>query len=166
MPSSTISSQHSRHSQRSQHSEHAHQAAHLGVTPPFVPTKTAILKATLRSRTLDLHDSVARDHLANERTFLAWIRTGFATSALGIVIARLQVQGTSGVSDSDPLSFKILSIAFIIIGILCLSAGSYRYAHVEVNMEQGFYPTSGAVVALVAILGLLAFGATLIILLV
>ena len=28
------------------------------------------------------------DHLANERTFLAWIRTGLATIAFGFVIER------------------------------------------------------------------------------
>ncbi|CAI6018154.1 hypothetical protein V2G26_002414 [Clonostachys chloroleuca] len=32
--------------------------------------------------------SVARDHLASERTFLAWIRTGLGFVALGIAIER------------------------------------------------------------------------------
>jgi uncharacterized membrane protein YidH (DUF202 family) len=32
--------------------------------------------------------STARDHLANERTFLAWIRTGLGFIALGIAIER------------------------------------------------------------------------------
>ncbi len=30
------------------------------------------------------------DHLANERTFLAWIRTGLATIAFGFVVERLK----------------------------------------------------------------------------
>ncbi|KAJ1335701.1 putative membrane protein [Microdochium nivale] len=33
--------------------------------------------------------SVARDHLASERTFLAWIRTGLGFVALGIAIERV-----------------------------------------------------------------------------
>ena len=43
----------------------------------------------------------ARDHLANERTFLAWVRTGVATIVFGFAIGRfsiairelLQIQG-------------------------------------------------------------------------
>jgi inner membrane protein YidH len=31
----------------------------------------------------------ARDYLAEERTFLAWIRTGVAVMAFGFVVARL-----------------------------------------------------------------------------
>ena len=30
----------------------------------------------------------ASDHLANERTFLAWVRTGIAVMAFGLVIER------------------------------------------------------------------------------
>lgn len=33
--------------------------------------------------------SVARDHLANERTFLSWTRTGLGFVALGVALAKL-----------------------------------------------------------------------------
>ncbi|TLS27869.1 hypothetical protein PpBr36_00748 [Pyricularia pennisetigena] len=42
----------------------------------------------LRSPTYPNTGSVARDHLASERTFLAWIRTGLGFVALGIAIER------------------------------------------------------------------------------
>jgi putative membrane protein len=35
-------------------------------------------------------DARVRDHLANERTYLAWIRTSVAMMGLGIVIAKLK----------------------------------------------------------------------------
>ena len=155
-----LSQQDPRYMQYPRHVQYDH------TSQPPKPSKKQIFSAVMKSRVLDLHDSVARDYLANERTFLSWIRTGFATSALGIVIAKLQLQGTNGISETDPLFFKILSIAFIIIGILCIVTGSYRYALVAVAMEQGTYPTSGIAVALVAIIGLVAFGATLIMLLI
>ncbi|EHA54346.1 hypothetical protein MCOR27_001527 [Pyricularia oryzae] len=44
--------------------------------------------ARLRSPTYPNTGSVARDHLASERTFLAWIRTGLGFVALGIAIER------------------------------------------------------------------------------
>ena len=33
----------------------------------------------------------ARDHLANERTFLAWVRTGVATIVFGFAIGRFSI---------------------------------------------------------------------------
>lgn len=42
----------------------------------------------LRPPTYDNTGSVARDHLASERTFLAWIRTGLGFVALGIAVER------------------------------------------------------------------------------
>ena len=33
-------------------------------------------------------DSAARDHMANTRTLLAWLRTGIALIGLGFVVAR------------------------------------------------------------------------------
>jgi putative membrane protein len=127
--------------------------------------KSAIIKRSFsRSKLLDLHDSVARDHLANERTFLAWIRTGFTVCALGIVISRLQlVPVTNG--GVDPVYFQILSLLFIVLGIICIFCGTLRYAHVEIAMEAGKYPTSGWLSSVIALLGAGAFVTTFIILL-
>ena len=33
----------------------------------------------------------ARDHLANERTFLAWVRTGVATIVFGFAVGRFSI---------------------------------------------------------------------------
>ncbi|KAK6072713.1 hypothetical protein SCUP234_02901 [Seiridium cupressi] len=47
--------------------------------------------------------SVARDHLASERTFLAWIRTGLGFVALGIAIERFsQLDLSELVPPSQP----------------------------------------------------------------
>lgn len=42
--------------------------------------------------------SCARDHLANERTLLAWVRTSIAMIALGIAIAKFS-QGDESQAD-------------------------------------------------------------------
>ena len=48
--------------------------------------------------------STARDHLANERTFLAWARTGLAFVGLGVAIDSIVRVSTANdtPSDSDP----------------------------------------------------------------
>lgn len=38
-----------------------------------------------------LNPSRVRDHLANERTYLAWTRTGISLLGFGVVIVRLRV---------------------------------------------------------------------------
>jgi uncharacterized membrane protein YidH (DUF202 family) len=55
--------------------------------------------------------------LANERTFLAWLRTGLGSVGLGILFAKL-VQTTS---------FFVLGMCLVILGILYNVYGGYRY---------------------------------------
>jgi uncharacterized membrane protein YidH (DUF202 family) len=45
--------------------------------------------------------SVARDHLASERTFLSWIRSGLGFLALGIAIERFNQLDLSALSESS-----------------------------------------------------------------
>jgi len=51
----------------------------------------------LRTPTFSNTGSTARDHLASERTFLAWVRTGLGFVALGIAIERFFELGLDGV---------------------------------------------------------------------
>ncbi len=45
-----------------------------------------------RERYLGQHNpNLLRDRLANERTFLAWLRTGIAVTSLGFVVARFDI---------------------------------------------------------------------------
>jgi putative membrane protein len=62
----------------------------------------------------------ASDHLANERTYLAWIRTGLATIGLGFVVAKfgLLVGTLAGVSAA-PAQASHFSDAIGIALVLC-----------------------------------------------
>ncbi|KAJ1839740.1 hypothetical protein LPJ70_004943, partial [Coemansia sp. RSA 2708] len=66
---------------------------------------------------LDNKGSVARDHLANERTYLAWVRTSLSMVTVGVAIRQLyrvsidlggDVDPTDDSSMSDPLAGKVL----------------------------------------------------------
>jgi putative membrane protein len=74
------------------------------------------------------------DHLANERTFLAWTRTSLAIFAIGLAIARF------GGSSSDPSmtdgSFNqrkamISGILLVAYSIVALLYGIYRYHRIN-----------------------------------
>ncbi|KAF7312832.1 hypothetical protein MKEN_00966900 [Mycena kentingensis (nom. inval.)] len=53
------------------------------------------------SLTLQNAGSVARDHLASERTFLAYVRTSLAMSAAGVALVQLFIVSDSGAGRTD-----------------------------------------------------------------
>lgn len=108
-----------------------------------------------RSGTSDA-DSRARTHLANERTFLAWLRTGLSLIALGLVAARLlPVDLLPGLPVGH-----IFSALLVISGTLMVVFGAVRYARAHQEIEAADYDPAVwpimVVGALVVILGILA----------
>jgi putative membrane protein len=76
----------------------------------------------------------ARDHLANERTFLAWLRTALAVIALGAVLAKLR-------SPHDATTAAAVAIVSA-CGVVVLVYGALRYYAVARNLDAGrFEPT-------------------------
>ena|SRR2546423_3605869 len=71
----------------------------------------------------------ARDHLANERTFLAWLRTALAVVALGAVLARLTESGNAATAAAAAI--------VITCGVGVLVYGATRYYAVARDLEAG-----------------------------
>jgi putative membrane protein len=107
----------------------------------------------------------ARDHLANERTFLAWLRTSVAIVVFGFAIGRfaiairqfMEMQGR-GLRTAG-LSVWFGTIA-IIAGVLLTLAGLFRYRRTRAQLESGNFEPAGFVVDLVGVL-VAAFGLAL-----
>jgi putative membrane protein len=78
--------------------------------------------------------SKARDHLANERTYLAWLRTAFGMLALTAAVARF---GT-GNGAHDHLAVGILGA----LGVFILALGTRRYYQVARDLEAGRFTFS------------------------
>ena len=99
----------------------------------------------------------ASDHLANERTFLAWVRTGVAIVVFGFAIGRfaiairqlLQIQGR--VSATAGLTVWFGTVA-IVAGVLLTVAGLVRYRRTRAQLESGGFQSAGFVVDLIGIL--------------
>ncbi len=109
-----------------------------------------------------------REHQANERTFLAWLRTsialigfGFAIARFGIFLHQLSIMITQQESPVQPLSnSENLGLALVIFGILTIALAAWRYNQVFWQIEQGDYRPTRLMVwimtGVVIILGLLS----------
>ena len=92
----------------------------------------------------------ARDHLANERTYLAWLRTAIGVLALAAAIARL---------GSSPGAHEKVAVGITgLLGLLMLGIGTRRYYQVAKDLESGRFEISrrtpvvvGAAVVLAAV---------------
>ncbi|MGB2671876.1 MAG: DUF202 domain-containing protein [Candidatus Acidiferrum sp.] len=111
--------------------------------------------------------NLARDHLANERTFLAWIRTGVAIVVFGFAIGRfaiairqwMEVEGQGRVIASQGVSVWLGTVA-IFAGVGVCLAGLARYRRTRDQLNAGRFEPAGFVIDLVAIVTVL-FGLAL-----
>jgi uncharacterized membrane protein YidH (DUF202 family) len=98
--------------------------------------------------------SVARDHLANERTFLSWTRTGLGFVALGVALAKLdalEALSPSPALEQDHRDLKIPAAALVGSGTGCLTYGTARYFTSMKLLQRGLFRPNIAGIALVAI---------------
>jgi uncharacterized membrane protein YidH (DUF202 family) len=96
--------------------------------------------------------SVARDHLANERTFLSWNRTGLGFVALGVVLAKLEaLEALSPALQRDHGDLKIPAAALIGSGTGCLTYGTTRYFASMKLLQRGLFRPNIAGIGLVAV---------------
>jgi|SRR5579863_491190 len=100
---------------------------------------------------------LARNHLANERTFLAWVRTGIGVVVFGFAIGRfgialrefLQLQGHAPQTTNLSVWFGMASIA---LGVLLILAGLLRYRRTSRQIEAGEFQKAGTLIDAVGIL--------------
>ncbi|KAF9448791.1 hypothetical protein P691DRAFT_668750 [Macrolepiota fuliginosa MF-IS2] len=94
--------------------------------------------------------SVARDHLASERTFLAYVRTSLALASTGVALVQLftiaDVTGTwppgSG-EESLMLDFATpLGSTLILLGMIVLLLGCLRYFAIQTALTRGAFPAA------------------------
>jgi putative membrane protein len=98
-------------------------------------------------------DSRARTHLANERTFLAWLRTGIALIALGLASAQFL--------EVDLLAGSI-AVLLVVAGIVRVVTGQRRFLRSQQLIEQHRALTDNGPITmatfLVVAVGLMAIG--------
>jgi len=101
------------------------------------------------------HANHAAEFLANERTFLAWVRTSIAVITLGFAVTKFDavlhdvahVRARHGVGWSAGMG-----IAMIVLGGLLPVLAAWRYHVVNRQIERGWVKADRPLIVLVTIL--------------
>jgi putative membrane protein len=109
-----------------------------------------------------------REHAANERTFLAWVRTSVAVIAFGFLVERFDLllrssgvplPASSQIAKSD--FGHVAGMVLIVLGVAMIPVAAVRFARTTKEIDSSdTHPGTGSRVdlALAALLVLLAAG--------
>jgi putative membrane protein len=81
-------------------------------------------------------DAIRRTRLANERTYLAWWRTGLTSIAVSVGLGRI----VPGVSHVTKWPYELVGAGFGLLGIAFIAVGYGRVRSVERAVARGEYP--------------------------
>ena len=87
------------------------------------------------------------DHLANQRTFLAWIRTGLATITFGFVVERfgllLRELGIKiGLTEVLPIHYSsFFGVSLTILGVIMMIVALVEFLQIRRSIDsESFHP--------------------------
>jgi putative membrane protein len=103
----------------------------------------------------EARDATRRTRLANERTYLAWWRTGLTALAVSFGAGRLVPELSSG----PTWPFEVIGVAFAVVGIAFMAYGYVRHKDIDAALARGDYASLPSRVAVLfagagALLGL------------
>lgn len=97
-------------------------------------------------------DATRRTHLASERTYLAWWRTGLTALTVGLGAGRIVPALTSGAT----WPYTIAGAGYAVLGVVCIVYAAVRRREVDEALARGeFVRPDDRVIALMTILGTL-----------
>lgn|SRR5690606_17069802 len=89
------------------------------------------------------------DHLANERTFLAWMRTSIGIMGFGFIVVKfsmfikhimLLVEGQITISEVS--NSGIIGVLLVFIGVLTAIMALINYKRIKKQLQTGNYSSS------------------------
>jgi putative membrane protein len=97
-------------------------------------------------------DTKLREHLANERTFLAWIRTSIALMGLGFVIVKFGIFLKEVALMLKDLNIKIsegfsaaVGTGMVALGVVLAFFAYFQYKKVETQINRQTYKSSSLI---------------------
>jgi len=97
-----------------------------------------------------------RDHLANERTFLAWMRTSITIIGLGFVVAKfgilLREVGGSHVHSLTARAGAVVGVALVVGGMATAALAAVKFLRIRRDIDRSvvsFSPTLDIILAVI-----------------
>jgi putative membrane protein len=114
---------------------------------------------------LPKHVGISRrvtDHLANQRTFLAWVRTGLATITLGFVVSRFglflrELGYKIGLKEILPISYSsFFGVTLTILGVIIMIVALIEFLQIRRSIDsEHFHPEAAYSVILTILVSLI-----------
>jgi putative membrane protein len=98
-----------------------------------------------------LSEAAVRDHLANERTLLAWQRTALGMIGVGFLVDRFALDGGRSTLGS------LLGLGLVALGGIMSIVGAYRFVRTEREIDTHSYQP--ALLAHLLLTGAIVLGA-------
>jgi len=120
-----------------------------------------VLLQTIEPDARDADRRQAREHLANERTALAWTRTSVILIGLGFAVWRFGVflQRSSTASPGESRASTLLGVALVATGLLAAGASMVRFVRARRQIRHGaFRPEAWLETATTAVTAALGAG--------
>lgn len=94
-----------------------------------------------------------RDHLANERTYLSWMRSAIALMGFGVLIVRLRILRPPLAPQAPGVGWR-LGLVFAVVGLLAVLMSTQHYFAVRDDIEEDTYepPDRWVILASITIL--------------
>jgi putative membrane protein len=106
----------------------------------------------------DTRDATRRTRLANERTYLAWWRSGLTALAVSFGAGKLVPELSGGAQ----WPFQVVGVGFGVVGVAFIVYGLARHRLVEEALERGRYaPLDDRVALALTAAGVLLGAATI-----
>src|ERR1700723_2805246 len=95
-------------------------------------------------------DATRRTRLANERTYLAWWRTGLTALAVSLGAGKL----IPALAPGAQWPYTVAGIGFALVGLAFIGYASVRHRRVERALDRGeFAPPEDRLIAALAVIG-------------
>jgi putative membrane protein len=95
-----------------------------------------------------------QQHLANERTYLAWIRTAIAILGIGFLTTSLHSTSV-GESEFQGLVTILISGVSIIVGLFLIVGSTINYYRVRKHINTQTFTSANAVIIFLSIVALI-----------
>jgi putative membrane protein len=81
----------------------------------------------------ELGDATRRTRLANERTYLAWWRTGLTALAVSLAAGRI----VPTLAHKTAWPYEVAGAGFAVLGVLCIATGYRREREIDRALAEG-----------------------------